>query len=248
MKTYIYFLVIIATAFMFATEKTDKPDNGLPLEPDREIAFTTNEGTWMSLDISPDGKIIIFDLLGDLYTLPFRGGKATQLTSGIGYDAQPVYSPGGRMMAFVSDRSGSENLWVANFDGSNPKQLSKIENGIVCSPLFSNDGNYIFVSQEKSFGLATFEIWMYHIQGGSGVQITQAKPKGCVAKMDRIKLLRHNALGVTLSPDEKYIYYALKNGRWEYNAKLPLWQIARRDMETGQEDIITNAQGSGMKQ
>ena len=134
------------------------------------------------------------------------------------------------------------------FDGSNPKQLSKIENGIVCSPLFSNDGNYVFVSQEKSFGLATFEIWMYHIQGGSGVQITQAKPKGYVAKMDRTKLLRHNALGVTLSPDEKYTYYALKHGRWEYNAKLPLWQIARRDMETGQEDIITNAQGSGMKQ
>ena len=221
--------------------------NQLPLEPTRNISFTTNEGTWMSLDISPDGRTIIFDLLGDLYTLPFRGGKVKQLTTGISYDAQPVYSPDGRMIAFVSDRGGSENLWVANFDGSNPKQLSKIENGKVCSPVFSNDGNYVYVSQEKSWGMITFEIWMYHIKGGSGVQITKAKPKGYVGKMDRPKLQRPNALGVTLSPDEKYIYYALKYGRWEYNAKLPLWQIARRDMETGQEDIITSAEGSGMK-
>ena len=221
--------------------------NQLPLDPTRKISFTTNEGTWMSLDISPDGRTIIFDLLGDLYTIPFRGGKAKQLTTGISYDAQPVYSPDGRMIAFVSDRGGSENLWVANFDGSNPKQLSKIENGKVCSPVFSNDGNYVYVSQEKSWGMITFEIWMYHIKGGSGVQITKAKPKDYVAKMDRPKLQRPNALGVTLSPDEKYIYYALKYGRWEYNAKLPLWQIARRDMETGQEDIITSAEGSGMK-
>ena len=247
MKRIIPFLVVLCAVFIFAEEKADSLGNNLPLNPTRVITFTTDEGTWMSLDISPDGKTIIFDLLGDLYTLPFRGGKASQLTSGIGFDAQPVYSPDGNMIAFISDRGGSENLWIANVDGSNPKQLSRIENGQVVSPIFSNDGNYVYVSQEESFGLVTSEIWMYHIKGGSGVQLTQAKPKDYVAKMDPSKLKRHNALGVTLSPDGKYIYYALKKGRWEYNAKLPLWQISRRDMETGQEDIITNAEGSGMK-
>ena len=120
MKRIVSVLVVLCVAFIFAEEKADSLGNNLPLNPTRNITFTTNEGTWMSLDMSPDGKKIIFDLLGNLYTMPFRGGKASQLTSGIGYDAQPVYSPDGRMIAFISDRGGSENLWVANFDGSNP--------------------------------------------------------------------------------------------------------------------------------
>ena len=234
--------------FCFLIGKTNHlQSNKLSLKTERNISFTTNEGTWMSIDISPDGRNIIFDLLGDIYTIPFRGGSAKLITSGIAYDAQPVYSPDGRKIAFISDRGGSENLWIANFDGSNPRQLSKIKNGMVCSPVFSNDGNYVYVSQERTWGLVTYEIWMYHVKGGSGVQITKSKSKGYVNKMDPGKRLRHNALGVTLSPDDKYMYYALKNGRWEYNAKFPLWQIARRDMKTGHEDIITSDEGSGMK-
>ncbi|HEV8612277.1 MAG TPA: hypothetical protein VGQ73_02130, partial [Gemmatimonadales bacterium] len=62
------------------------PKPGLPLQPDRYATFTTSKGTWISLDVSPDGQSIVFDLLGDLYTLPITGGKATRLTSGIAHD------------------------------------------------------------------------------------------------------------------------------------------------------------------
>jgi len=55
----------------------------------RTITFTTTEGTGMSLDVSADGKTIIFDLLGNLYTLPIAGGRARLLTSGMAFDAQP---------------------------------------------------------------------------------------------------------------------------------------------------------------
>src|SRR3954463_10827891 len=82
----------------------------LPLRPSQPLRFTTDEGTWLSLDLSPDGKTIVFDLLGDIYTLPIEGGKASRLTSGQAFDAQPKWSPDGRAIAYVSDRNGSDNL------------------------------------------------------------------------------------------------------------------------------------------
>ena len=97
-------------------EKKDQPKKktqGLPLKPDRTVEFTTDEGTWVSLDVSPDGKTIVFELLGDLYTVPIDGGEAKAITTGMAFDSQPSYSPDGKMIAFVSDRDGAENLWVA---------------------------------------------------------------------------------------------------------------------------------------
>src|SRR5690349_5943252 len=79
-------------------------NKGLPLITERTLSFTTSEATWMSLDLSPDGKTIVFELLGDLYTLPIGGGEATRITSGQAYDMQPAFSPDGKKLVFVSDR------------------------------------------------------------------------------------------------------------------------------------------------
>ena len=132
--------IISIISFLLAEEKADSLGNNLPLKPNRSISFTTDEGTWMSLDGSPDGKSIIFDLVGDLYLMPFRGGEAKRITSGIAFDSQPVFSPDGEDISFISDRGGSENLWIANASGKNPKQLSKSDAGQYASPVFSNDG------------------------------------------------------------------------------------------------------------
>src|SRR5688572_15366174 len=110
-------LVLLMPATLSAQEAAAQPSKknpGLPLTPGRTLNFTATQGSWMSLDVSPDGKTIVFDLLGDLYTLPVTGGKATRLTSGLAYDVQPRYSPDGKRIVFVSDRSGADNLWIVS--------------------------------------------------------------------------------------------------------------------------------------
>src|SRR5450432_379541 len=68
---------------------------GLPAKPERRVEFATDEGTWMSVDVSPDGRTILFDLAGHLYTVPVEGGSAKAITSGLEFDSQPRYAPNG---------------------------------------------------------------------------------------------------------------------------------------------------------
>ena len=145
--------------------------NGLPLIPTRTLDFTTNEGTWISLDLSPDGETILFELLGDLYTLPVSGGSATRITSGQGYDMQPRFSPDGGEIVFVSDRDGSENIWVAKADGTDPRQLTDTERENYMSPVWTPDGEYVMAGKGT-------QLWLYHEDGGSGVQVTGHREDG----------------------------------------------------------------------
>src|ERR1700732_959856 len=213
-------------------KKDEKEKKVLPLKSDRKIEFTTDEGTWISLDVSPDGKSIVFELLGDIYTLPIEGGQAKLISGGMAFDSQPKFSADGKWIAFISDRDGSENVWITHPDGTEVKQVSKEANAEFASPSWAPDGNYVYVSK-AGFGINTFEIWMYHVQGGTGVQITKAKPAPTTPRNER-----HNALGVAPSPDGKYLYYAVRHGGFAYNAQFPLWQIARRDRKTGDEDTL----------
>src|SRR5215469_9190840 len=110
----------LAVCLLAQDQKPPAKKPGLPLKSERKIEFTTDEATWLSLTLTPDGKTIVFELLGDLYALPIAGGEAKQITSGMAFDSQPSISPGGKHIAFISDRNGSENLWIANIDGSEP--------------------------------------------------------------------------------------------------------------------------------
>ncbi len=215
-------------------KKEDKKDEkkGLPLKSGRKVEFTTDEGTWLSLDVSPDGKTIVFELVGDLYTLPIEGGQAKLVAGGMAFESQPKFSPDGKWIAFISDREGSENIWIMHPDGTGVKQVSKDPNSDFTSPSWAPDGMYIFVSKAQ-FGIGSSEIWMYHVDGGSGVQITKSKP---TPTTERSK--RPNAMGVVASPDGKYLYYAAKLGSLAYNQQLPTWHIARRDRKTGDEDDL----------
>ena len=211
-------------------------------EDARTVSFETDSVTWMSLDVSPDGQTIVFEALGDLYTVPVEGGRAEALTHGMAFDSQPAFSPDGSRIAFLSDRDGTENLWIMATDGSDPSKLSTGGDRIeYASPSWSPDGTHVIVSR-TSWGLRTFELWAHHVEGGKGVRVTRAKPAS-----DTPVRQRSNALGAVYSPDARFLYYASKRGGFGYDLRLPLWQIVRRDIESDVEDTLTNAPGSAFR-
>ena len=109
-----------------STRRARNPvQEGLPLEPARTVEFTATEGSWMSVDVSPDGRTLVFDLLGDLYTMPVTGGRATALTQGMAFDAQPRFSPDGRRIVFTSDRNGGEGVWILSLDLKDTVQVTR---------------------------------------------------------------------------------------------------------------------------
>jgi Tol biopolymer transport system component/imidazolonepropionase-like amidohydrolase len=226
---------------------------GLVLATAETIEFTTDEVTWPSLDVSPDGRTILFDVLGDLYTLPIDGGQATRIMGGLSFESQPTYSPDGRMIAFLTDRTGVENLWVAGADGSNPRAISKDRKTndrpqIMVSPAWTPDGQYVVVSKSRPPEPGTFGLFMYHRDGGTGVRIGPAPPPPPDPDAQGPPPPpATNKMGAAVSPDGRFIYYTQRTGSFTYNAQFPLWQVYRHDRETGDASQVTNARGSAIR-
>ncbi|MGH9864764.1 MAG: TolB family protein, partial [Candidatus Acidiferrales bacterium] len=124
-----------------------KAEQGLSLKTNRELKFATDEGTWISLDVSPNGKMIVFDLLGHIYTMPVTGGEAKQITSGQGFDSMPHFSPDGSKIVFISDRSGANNVWIGNIDGTHLVRLTNDQQSDFITPIWSRDGQSVIVAR-----------------------------------------------------------------------------------------------------
>ena len=212
----------------------------LPIKAERTLRFTTDEGTWMSLDVSPDGQRIVFDLLGDLYTIPITGGAATRLTSGMAWDAMPRWRPDGRSIAFVSDRDGGDNLWLMNADGSGARRLTNEVDNTLSSPAWTPDGEYLVV---RRFGpyptqenyLTNVPLWMYHVNGGSGTQLYPASPTR-----------KTSNTGAALSPDGQVAYFGTHAGGY-MGEGLGLYQVMAYDRRTGQERALTAGARGGIR-
>ena len=221
-------------------KKEEKWDVNKVSAPSKEVAIDVTEGTWMSLDVSPDGKEIVFDLLGDLYTMPIGGGEARALTSDVAWQMQPRYSPDGKHIAFTSDQGGGDNIWIMDRDGKNPKQVTKETFRLLNSPAWTPDGQYIvarkhFTSQRS---LGAGEMWLYHRSGGGGLQMTK-KPND-----------QKDAGEPAFSPDGRYLYYSqdiTPGPIFEYNKdpNTEIFVIQRLDRQTGKtQRFITGAGGS----
>ncbi len=228
---------------VLAQDQEESEDSGrrdrdpLPLEEDRNFTLNTDEGSWISLDVSPDGDWIVFDLLGDLYLLPFNGGMAQQITSGMEFDSQPRFSPDGRQILFVSDAQGGENLHILDLDEQNDEgeygvsELTEGKDNSYTSPEWVPDGEYVVAS--KSFGRRG-KLWMWHVDGGSGIQL--------IDEPQQVK-----TIGAAFGPDDRYIWFARRNGDWQYNAIFPQYQIYYYDRETGEQVTRTSRYGSAVR-
>lgn len=199
----------------------------------RTLDFTTDEGTWMSLDLSPDGRWILMDLLGQIWRVPAAGGDAEALTqeSGAALNYHPRWSPDGRSIAFVSDRRGQANLWIMDADGGNPRIVKEESDARVLTPAWTPDGQYIIVRREPlggggGGGGSQSGLWMYHRDGGSGVQV----------------LDKGSANWPSVSPDGDYIYFHTETGG---EALAGDFQLQRLELRNGQVVALTAGGADG---
>jgi Tol biopolymer transport system component/imidazolonepropionase-like amidohydrolase len=229
--TKFFLLLFLTSTTLVAQEKkkdsTKVATKELPLEPERKISFNTKQGTWISVDVHPDGKTIIFDMMGDLYTIPITGGKATQVTKGMAYDVHPRYSPDGKSIVFISDKSGSDNIWTRNLKTNEEKQITKGSNQKHFSADWSPDGDYIVGTR----GRRNIKPYLYHKDGGSGAKLINA-PKNL------------KTTDPAFSADGNLIYFSARKNAWNYNAQLPQYQVMTFNRTDGSTETITSRYGS----
>ena len=211
----------------------------LSLKSSATLEHTVSTVTWLSFDLSPDGQTFVLEVLGELYTLPVDGGTAEPLSTGMAFDSQPVYSPDGSHIAFISDRSGHENLWVMRSDGTGARELSDTsKDSELMSPSWASDGSHVIVSV-GGWKNRVYRVWAYHLAGGKGVRLA---PRRSGSATDS-----QNFTGAIYSTDGRYIYHAFKEGGFGYNQQLPLWQIRRLELSTNEHVELTAAVGSAFR-
>ena len=211
----------------------------------QEINIDTTETTWSNVTVSADGKTLVFDMLGDIYSVPMSGGEATPLTHGIEWNFQPRYSPDGTRIAFVSDRAGGDNLWIMNTDGSNAHAVTDEAEHLVHNPSWSPDGKYL-VGRKGFYSTRSIpagEIWMFHHGGGNGVNLVK-RPNGETDQKNRSE--------PTFSPDGKYVYYSadVTPGKiWQYNKNSvdSLFAIKRLELANGETTTVVSGPGGAIR-
>src|ERR1700750_1612379 len=190
-----YPALFISLLFVGFSASAQKWNVETPTAPAKKVTITTDEGTWMNLDVSPDGKTIVFDLLGDIYSLPIAGGKATLLAGGHSFEVQPRFSPDGKTISYTSDKEGGDNIWLMNADGSNKHSITKESFRLLNNASWTPDGQYLVARKHftGSRSLGAGEMWMYNKNGGDGIQLTRRKND------------QQDAGEPVISPDNKYI-------------------------------------------
>jgi imidazolonepropionase-like amidohydrolase/Tol biopolymer transport system component len=211
----------------------------------KTVSIDTAETTWSDVDVSPDGTTLLFDMLGDLYSVPMEGGEAKALTQGIPWDFQAKYSPDGAKIAFISDRGGADNLWIMNADGSGPRAVTEEKEHLVHNPCWSHDGEYIAAKKDftSTRSIPAGEIWLFHSGGGGGLQLTERPNK----EKDQKTMAEPS-----FSPDDRYVYYSQDTTPgliWQYNKDSTgqIFVINRLDRKTGETEVVVGGPGGSIR-
>ncbi|MBC8986529.1 PD40 domain-containing protein [Pedobacter sp. N36a] len=237
-------LLPLALVFIFqsAFSQEKKWDIEKYQGPTKTFHIETDEGTWMNLDVSADGKDIVFDLLGDIYSMPISGGNATLLSGGIPWDIQPRFSPNGKYISYTSDKNGADNIWIMNRDGSGKRQVTKETFRLLNNATWTPNSEYLVARKHftGSRSLGAGEMWMYSMYGGEGVQLTKRKND------------QQDAGEPNISPNGRYLYFSedmAPGPNFEYS-KDPngmIYAIRQLDMVTGKLSNLVAQQGGAAR-
>ena len=232
----------VSSYFSHAAETPTEWQVNAPQGQFQHVDINVQQGTWMNVSVSPDGSTLVFDLLGDIYTMPISGGQATALTQDIAWNMQPVFSPDGRAIAFTSDRDGGDNIWVMDSDGQNARAVTKETFRLLNSPAWSPDGQFIVARKHftASRSLGAGEVWQYHVTGGSGVMLTE--------RDNDQKDLGEPAF----SPDGKHIYFSQddtpgKTFHYSKDSEAGIYTIKRFERQTGDIEVILGGAGGAIR-
>ena len=186
MKKLILFLLITLINLQCATAQ--KPKKDAAKEPDKKeekkdwdvndppgddwgwkaVNFTTDEGTWMNLDVSPDGQTIVFDMLGDIYSLPINGGTASALRTGIAWECQPRFSPDGSQVAVTYKQDNHWEVYTISLADRSRKRLTPVsilgDSFNSAAPAWSPDGSQIAFITDRS---GPWEYWIMNADGSN---------------------------------------------------------------------------------
>ncbi len=210
-------------------------------QPSYDVEFQVNEGTWMSVAVSPDGRTLAFDLLGDIYVMPAAGGEAKLLHGGAAMQRNPRFSPDGRQLLYISDGGGSDNFWISNADGSNPRQVTHETIRLLSTPAWNGDGTLIagalqFATEEKHHAA---ELRIYDLRGGGGRVLVPAPINDEPVNEPQF------------SRDGRYVYYTEKRtsqskSRTYVDANHANLAVMRRDLASGDVQQLIRGFGSAI--
>ncbi|WP_339885779.1 amidohydrolase family protein [Polaribacter vadi] len=244
----IFLLVLLSISININAQETDEKEKKWDVNNPHEswlynsFQLETTEGTWMNLDVSPDGKTIVFDLLGDIYSMPISGGTTTLLRSGLAYEVQPRFSPNGKYISFTSDAEGGNNIWVMSANGNDAKSITKEKMRLLNNAVWTPDGKSLVArkhyTSQRSVGAG--EMWQYPLSGAAGLQLTKRKND------------QQDVNDPSISPDGKYLYYAedmYPGGAFEYNKdpNKQIYVIKQYNFETGETEQITGGPGGAAR-
>ena len=246
MKQYkIVYLLLACILAMFSctsnkmgnTSAVTTKKSDLPIKSNHTIELEVTEGTSINLDVSPNGKTILFDLLGDIYQMSIMGGEAKQITQGLSWDAKPIWSPDGEKIAFVSDDSGTSNIWIMNKNGLAPRQITNYKfnrsgSTIIACEWFDND-NVIFYPKGN------------HKKKGYIYNISNKKNNHQIETPLNLK----DIFNIRKFSNSEQIYFQgmLKKKPSEEKRQVKLWKYSKVRKDTTLFASINQPEGDGFK-